>query len=158
MSQPSFPGFSRPDIELSEFDDATNLLAVDDPEPTFREAIVATLRVCVAGGRSTDVPLIRGVVVLGRSPDVDIQLKHKSVSRRHLELRIEGGQIIATDLGSTAGTFVDGNRISAPTRLSIGGSVALGKQRIELHAPHTPHALQRSVSLARTASLTPTFD
>ena len=182
MSQPSFPGFSRPDLELSEFDDATNLLAVDDPDTTFREAIVAVLRVCVPGGRSSDFPLGAGAVVLGRSPDVDIQLKHKSVSRRHVELRIEGVQITATDLGSTAGTFVDGKRISAPTRLQLGGTLALGEQRIELHAPQSPASavhdtldIQKRTTLAgfavpqpevlatqqrRSASLpsTPTFD
>src|SRR4051812_9225754 len=150
MPQPSFPGFSRPDIELSnELDDATNLLAVDDPGATIQEAIVAMLRVCVAGGPSSEFPLSRGVIVLGRSPDVDIQLKHKSVSRRHLELRIESEQITATDLGSTAGTFVDGNRISAPTQLSLGGSLALGEQRIEIHALHAPPG---------PASLAHTFD
>ena len=154
MPQPSFPGFSRLDFEHSELDDATNLLAVDDPGATVREAIVAILRVCVAGGRSSDFPLSRGVVVLGRSPDVDIQLKHKSVSRRHLELRIEGAQITATDLESTAGTFVDGNRISAPTLLSLGGSLALGEQRIELHALHAP---QSRASLTHTADIRTTL-
>ncbi|MEO8551022.1 MAG: cysteine peptidase family C39 domain-containing protein, partial [Kofleriaceae bacterium] len=157
MSRPSFPGFSRPDLELSsELDDATNLLAVDDPGATLQEAIVGMLRVCVAGGRSSDYPLSRGVLVLGRSPDVDIQLKHKSVSRRHLELRIEGEQIIATDLGSTAGTFVDGNRISAPTQLSLGGSLALGEQRIEIHALHatpSPASLAHTLDIQRQHTL-----
>src|SRR4029079_4074394 len=119
MSQPPVR-HSRPAFELgdaTEFDDITNLLAADGPDTTFRDAVVATLRICVPGGRPIDYPLASGVVVLGRSSGVDIAVKHKSVSRRHLQLRIEGEQIVATDLGSTHGTFVDGQRISAPTRL-----------------------------------------
>src|SRR5699024_3334917 len=49
------------------------------------------------------------VTVIGRGGDADIILEDTGVSRHHLELRTEpDATLVATDLGSTNGTFVDG--------------------------------------------------
>jgi len=62
---------------------------------------------------------------IGRGPDMDIQIIDREVSRRHamLEIRGEAGQIV--DLGSTNGTFVDGERVEHAT-LSHQGEFTIG--------------------------------
>ena len=81
-------------------------------------------------------PLDRGVL-LGRSPKLrsDVEagrqprdVKHPSpdpdLSRNHLEIVVDGWQVLALDLGSTNGTTVQ-HPGSAPTRLLPGEPVAL---------------------------------
>ena len=51
------------------------------------------------------------------------------VSRRHLELRITPQGVIATDLGSTNGSYVEGHRISAATLLD-GNEITIGRTHL----------------------------
>src|SRR6185295_18811764 len=115
-------------------EDSSLLLWSDDASPrTVVHEPVAILRVLAPGGPAREIPLLPGgALTIGRAPDVDVAIQHRSVSRRHLQLRVEPGYIIATDLGSLAGTFVDGVRIAAPTPLPIGAKIALGDQWIEI--------------------------
>src|SRR5579884_655348 len=50
-------------------------------------------------------------VVIGRSKDCDIQVPDPNVSRRHAEVRREGGDYLLVDLDSTNGIEVDGRRV-----------------------------------------------
>jgi pSer/pThr/pTyr-binding forkhead associated (FHA) protein len=77
----------------------------------------------VGGGRRN---LLSGSrVVLGRSRDCDIVVDDPNVSRRHAELRREGGGWTIADLGSTNGIKVNGRRVGeAP--LAPGDRVTLG--------------------------------
>jgi len=68
---------------------------------------------------------LSGVVTVGRS-DADIVLDDPAISRTHLRLETSGADIIALDLASSYGTFVNGNRIDAPTRLASGDRITLG--------------------------------
>jgi hypothetical protein len=69
------------------------------------------------------------VTVIGRGSEADIVVDDSGVSRRHLEIRVTPAGVIATDLGSTNGTFVEGHRIDAAT-LVDGNTVTLGRTRI----------------------------
>ena len=80
------------------------------------------------------------VTVLGRGGDADIILEDTGVSRHHLELRLEGGALIATDLGSTNGTFVDGERIRTPLALQDRSLVKIGRTRLTVLLPSAPPA------------------
>jgi hypothetical protein len=54
-------------------------------------------------------PLVRdGSVVIGRSPDADIDLDNPSVSRRHCEVHWDGCRVSVHDLNSRCGTYVNG--------------------------------------------------
>lgn len=80
--------------------------------------------------------LTGAVTVIGRGGDSDIILEDTGVSRHHLELRAEeGGALIVTDLGSTNGTFVDGDRIRTPVHLSDGSLITAGRTRIRVVLP-----------------------
>lgn len=69
------------------------------------------------------------VTILGRGSDSDIVVDDTGVSRHHLELRVTPRGVIATDLGSTNGTFVEGHKISAAT-LVDGNTLSIGRTRI----------------------------
>jgi hypothetical protein len=69
-------------------------------------------------------------VVLGRSSEADILIDDTGVSRRHLEIRTSGGSAVAVDLGSTNGSFVNGQRIGQPEELSDGTVITMGRTRI----------------------------
>lgn len=70
--------------------------------------------------------------VLGRGQESDIVLDDPGVSRRHVEVRVEGGGVIARDLGSTNGTFVDGERVQSGA-LAEGSRITVGRTRIVVH-------------------------
>ncbi|MDY5128465.1 DUF3662 and FHA domain-containing protein [Actinotignum urinale] len=74
--------------------------------------------------------LITGnLVVIGRGSDCDITVDDSGVSRHHLELKVTPHGVIATDLNSTNGSFVEGHRISAAT-LVDGNTLTIGHTQI----------------------------
>ena len=72
------------------------------------------------------IPLEKGTVVLGRGQDADIRLDDELVSRRHCSVTFDGVHVTVTDLGSTNGTFVDGQPIQT-TVLDSDNRLQLGK-------------------------------
>lgn len=75
--------------------------------------------------------------VIGRDEDSDIIFDDPGISRRHSEIRVttDGPHLVATvrDLGSTNGTFVNGDRISSQ-RLEDGDRVTIGRTTVTYHA------------------------
>lgn len=69
-----------------------------------------------------------GCVVLGRSRTCDLTLQTPDASRRHAEISSVGGGWLLRDLGSTNGTFLNGERvdereIKPGDRIEIGGDL-----------------------------------
>ena len=83
-----------------------------------------------------DTPTIQlgptGVLLVGRTPDNDLSIDHPLVSRHHARIERSGARWTVTDLSSTNGTYVNGQRIQAPVSLAIGDSVDLGGSRLVL--------------------------
>lgn len=69
------------------------------------------------------------VTIIGRGSEADIIVEDPGVSRRHLEIRVTPQGTIATDLGSTNGTYVEGHQVPAAT-LVDGNTVTVGRTRI----------------------------
>jgi pSer/pThr/pTyr-binding forkhead associated (FHA) protein len=61
-----------------------------------------------------------GEVVVGRSGEAGLVLRHPSLSRRHLRLRV-GGRVTVEDLGSRHGTVVAGRSLPPGVEQVIGG-------------------------------------
>ena len=68
-----------------------------------------------------DVPRL----TIGRAPDNAIQLDHRTVSRKHCEIALSNNVFIVTDLGSSNGTKINGNRITHD-RLVQGSVLSIG--------------------------------
>jgi pSer/pThr/pTyr-binding forkhead associated (FHA) protein len=101
------------------------MLGDDVPSRSEREGY----RVC-AQGRS--VALGEGEVVMGRSPYCSLVLDHETLSRVHASLRVVDGGVELSDLGSSNGTFVNGEPIKGPTRVGLDDEIHLGKVKIWL--------------------------
>lgn len=76
----------------------------------------------------------RAVTVIGRAMDVDIVLDDPGVSRRHSEVHVVDGKARVIDLGSTNGTFVNGERVLADRRLADGDIVTVGAVSLRFEA------------------------
>lgn len=71
-------------------------------------------------------PLASPLTILGRGTDCDLRLVDQGVSRHHAEIRVEGDEVVLVDLGSTNGTFVNGQPIRRVS-LTDGTHVTLGR-------------------------------
>ena len=79
------------------------------------------------------VPLQAPTLVIGRGAEADLRLTDTGVSRRHAELHVDEDAVSLTDLQSTNGTTVNGQRVGHVVladgdRISIGGTVLLYRQ------------------------------
>jgi hypothetical protein len=74
------------------------------------------------------------VTVLGRGTEADVVVDDAGVSRRHAEIHADGGRARVIDLGSTNGTFVDGERVSERgSELAEGSRITIGRTRLVVH-------------------------
>ncbi|MEV8516129.1 DUF3662 and FHA domain-containing protein [Dactylosporangium sp. NPDC051484] len=81
------------------------------------------VRLVSGDGRS--YPLSIGSTVIGRGDQANMRLPDVGISRRHARLDFDGAQVVLTDLGSTNGTMVNGQRVSA-VALNPGDMIQLG--------------------------------
>lgn len=72
------------------------------------------------------VALTRVEVTLGRSATNDVVLAAPEISRRHAVIFFRGDAHFLEDLGSTNGTFVNGNRLSERVRLNGDDIIQFG--------------------------------
>ncbi len=64
----------------------------------------------IVGGKTTYL-ITAPIINIGRRPDNDLVINDPRVSRRHAQLRAQGGRYFLFDLDATGGTFVNGQRI-----------------------------------------------
>lgn len=81
----------------------------------------------------------KNVFIIGKDPDPTFIANNERVysisetadteyvSRTHCRISIENGKMVIEDLNSTNGTYVDGQRISEPTSISLKNTITLGK-------------------------------
>ena len=82
--------------------------------------------------RGRTYPLGTSAALLGRSPSCTLVLEDDYASNRHARIFPQHGGWWVEDLGSTNGTYVDDERISAPVELTPGRQVRIGQTVIEL--------------------------
>lgn len=130
-----------------------------------------TIRSGPGAGRSADTAA--GRVVVGRDDDCDLVLGDGQASRRHAAFIVGAdGFLTVEDLGSTNGTFVNGQRITGPVRLLGGETIRIGESELTVApagsplpaaapaAPPSPQSrierlgLRRSARQARTIAAT----
>ncbi len=72
------------------------------------------------------LPIVGESCIVGRGRDAQIRIQDKTVSRFHARLESDGRRWLVTDLGSSNGTSVNGNRIQETTPIGDGDSVQFG--------------------------------
>jgi hypothetical protein len=70
-------------------------------------------------------------IVIGRSSELDMVLVEDMVSRKHAKITVSAGKITIEDLGSTNGTFVNGEKIKQ-ARLKEGDRILIGTSILKL--------------------------
>ena len=76
--------------------------------------------------------VVRGPVIVGRSPGADIVVAAGYVSSRHARFSLMGQNLFVEDLGSTNGTVVNGRTISDPVALKDNDVVTVGDVEIRV--------------------------
>lgn len=73
-----------------------------------------------------------GYCEIGRLPGSGIRLDGEGISRRHAAMNRAGSHVVLADLGSTNGTFLNGDRLMAPLPLRDGDLVRIGHVELRL--------------------------
>jgi hypothetical protein len=90
----------------------------------------------VQSGR--EYPVSPGGLRIGRTSENDVVLREDQVSRNHATLWLREGRLYVRDENSTNGTFVNGERISAPRPLNEGDQVRIGGTDFQVTAGAAP--------------------
>ncbi|HWO22601.1 MAG TPA: AgmX/PglI C-terminal domain-containing protein [Kofleriaceae bacterium] len=75
--------------------------------------------------------LAQSIIKVGKVPSAQLQIDDESVSRMHAIVEVTGGEVSIVDLGSTRGTFVNGQKVTK-AKLRTGDSIQLGDVRVEI--------------------------
>jgi|GEM_PF-787890 len=75
---------------------------------------------------------------IGRGAGVDIHLSEQTLSRHHARIQAAEQGCVVEDLGSTNGTFVNGQRLTAPTVCRNGDTLQVGEVvTLTIQIPHS---------------------
>jgi pSer/pThr/pTyr-binding forkhead associated (FHA) protein len=101
-------------------------------------------------GRQTPLD---GSIEIGRDASTNLALDDEQASRRHARVSAQGDLAIVEDLGSTNGTYVNGQPIEGPRAVRPGDKIRVGLTVIELRTAQDvqrqPSAVQPVPQLTR---------
>ena len=90
---------------------------------------IGKLLVAADGRTVQEIPLHVGRLIVGRTPDNDIQIDSRFVSRHHCQVIATSHSCVVEDLNSTNGIFVKSNRVRRHY-LNDGDVVLVGKHEL----------------------------
>jgi len=90
-------------------------------------------------GQAQEIFLRSGLSRVGRTSANEIQIEHPSVSSAHCEITFAGDSLIIKDLGSTNGTYIDGQPVQEVCAVH-GQRLQLGSVELLVDAPETVSA------------------
>ncbi|MEM9073657.1 MAG: GGDEF domain-containing protein [Myxococcota bacterium] len=114
-----------------EWDDEATVVGNKD---IARKALAGISRdrayvIVIAGPNVGEMFKVDGLCEIGRAPSVKIHLTDTEISRRHARILTKGGRVFVEDLGSTNGTFVNGDPIEVQS-LEDGDKIQIGTTTI----------------------------
>jgi diguanylate cyclase (GGDEF)-like protein len=114
-----------------DWDDETKVSAKDEIEkpPAAQHRDRAYLIVLAGSSVGEMYKVSDGQTIIGRGQQADVQVTDEGISRRHAEIVHERDEIVIRDLGSTNGTFCNGERIREHV-LTDGDKIQVGSTTI----------------------------
>src|SRR6187551_42011 len=94
--------------------------------------VAAELKVIGGKHAGQTIPLNRRKFLIGREQDCQLRPNSDLVSRHHCVFTVDDFTVRLRDLGSTNGTFVNGERIQGQVMLKPGDNVLVGKLSFEI--------------------------
>jgi ABC-type multidrug transport system ATPase subunit/predicted component of type VI protein secretion system len=89
--------------------------------------------------------LNKSEIIIGRDESADLTIASQAVSRRHARLMREGDAYMLEDLGSSNGTFVNGQKLTGRRPLKSGDQIQLGQAvTLVYEAPKVEEVLDES--------------
>ena len=77
-------------------------------------------------GQTRDIPITEAEFLIGRGADCNLRLRETAVSRHHCTVRVAGDEASVVDLGSSNGTFLNGQRVRSSAPLKSGDELKVG--------------------------------
>jgi len=98
-----------------------------------------------ANGQRREVHLHPGVVSLGRAEECHLRIPAETVSRRHCQIEVSAKQVILTDMGSSNGTLVNGQKIvDDDVILKAGDIITVGPATFTVQIDGKPEKVARA--------------
>lgn len=99
-------------------------------------------KLIVASGKSAgrSIAIKRNKLLIGRAEECDVRPLSEEVSRRHCAVIVGPADVWVQDLGSRNGTFVNGDRIEAKTKLADGDLIRVGSLELKVSCSAPPAA------------------
>jgi pSer/pThr/pTyr-binding forkhead associated (FHA) protein len=97
-----------------------------------RKGLPASVTIADGPQAGVGASLTEEPVIIGRGSDCQIRLDDDYSSTRHARLFLSEGQWWVEDLGSTNGTYLDGQRVTRPVPAEIGGSIRIGRTTLNI--------------------------
>lgn len=111
---------------------------------------------CQSGAlRGQTFPLPAKKISLGRDPSCDMKVEDPKISRLHGWLEVKDGNLLYTDNRSTNGSFLNGERITAPATINLGDVLQIGNTEFVLLEPsdfQTIHFVSSQTLITNTVS------
>ncbi len=98
------------------------------------------LSVQIEFDKTLDIETSKTSVIVGRSPKNDLVIAHDSISRQHCQIDVVKGVFYITDLGSSNGSFIDGQKLEPQVKTPFISSqqLTLGKLECEIAENSAP--------------------
>ena len=117
------------DRVANPLDDTTRMAPAQEAGPVDAQVAAACLVVLSGSNVGEMYRIEKDQVVIGRGDKVDLRLVDDGISREHVRLFTEEGRIVLEDLGSTNGTYCNGQRVERQP-LAEGDKILIGSTTI----------------------------
>jgi serine phosphatase RsbU (regulator of sigma subunit) len=125
------------------------MLRSPNAAPPAEEEMLHALDLAPAAGEAgRRIVLGAAPLRIGRVPGNDLVLPSPEVSRNHCSLAVLGRRVMLTDLGSTNGTQVDGQKVAGARELADGARLRIGPYALTYRRVPR-HVLERETEMER---------
>ncbi|MGJ8663939.1 MAG: FHA domain-containing protein [Marinicella sp.] len=106
----------------------------DDNRTRVRMALPKFILRGVSGAYFGKTYPLRGATIIGRHSECHICVNADGISRKHVQIDAEADGLVVTDLGSSNGTFVNGEKVER-SELKVGDELKLDNIRFLVQTP-----------------------